>query len=205
MTMRRTASSPAAWTNGWKADAETLSVGPRWTSSKGAKHAENSEKWHTYLNNTKFSLGGGYRDTWVQAHTRRNLTPGPGHYKTDSEMPCSSTLSGHDWMRTAEGKKEGGNWRDEFNANTTRKERAPKYTTLGRKELREVSLPKKPKLDTLKPSWMNTPVGPRSNDVKQTPGPGHYTQNTSFGAASGGHRHHFFPGPPEPPKKKGVE
>jgi len=150
------------------------------------------EEEYTYLNNTMYTLGGGYRDTWVQAHVRKNRNPGPGHYKTDSELPSSSTLSGFDWLRTAEGKKDKDNWRDEVNVQNTKKERTPKYTTLGRKELREVSLVGKPRLSCLKPSYMNVPIGQKSTDVRETPGPGHYQQQTTFGAASGGHRTHYF-------------
>jgi hypothetical protein len=32
-----------------------------------------------------------------------------------------------------------------------------------------------------------------SSEVMPTPGPGHYVASTQFGAASGGHRHHYFP------------
>jgi hypothetical protein len=100
-------------------------------------------------------------------------------------------LSGYDWLRTAEGKKDSNNWRDEVNADNSKKERPPKYTTLGRKEIRECSLPKT-RLSCMKPSYLNVPMGMKSSDVKATPGPGHYQQRTQFGAASGGHRTQYF-------------
>lgn len=223
------------WNQGWKADAETMASAPRWTQAKSGKHKYKSpwtpspgrrtnpgEEEHTYLNNTMYTLGGGYRDTWVQAHTRKNRNPGPGHYQTDTDMPASKKLSTErdgilkfDWMRTT------GERHDEVNVNNTKKERAPKYTTLGRKELREVSLignepstqyaggyqnptdSRRPRMKGVprltymdKPSAMVTPNGVHDPDpakrVFATPGPGHYTQLTTFGAASGGHRKHYF-------------
>jgi len=197
--MRRTRSDPEAWKGGWKADAETITCAPRWTAPKCAKHSQTTEKWHTYLQNTKYSLGGGYRDTWVQVAVRKNRNPGPGHYKTDTELPLNK-MSGPDYLRTAEGQVDEKNPRDEFNCNNTRKERAPKYSTLRRKELREASLPKL-RLSCAKPSYLNTCCGPKSTDMMVTPGPGSYSQLTSFGAASGGHRKHFFPNTWTDPRK----
>jgi hypothetical protein len=180
---------PQAWRKGWKADADTLACAPRYTVPKGSKHASNKEQEKTYLRNTKFTVGGGYRDTWVQAHVRRNRNPGPGHYKKNTELPLNK-LSGTDYLLSAEGAQDAKNWRDEFNVNNTSKERAPRYTTLGRKEAREASFDKL-RLSCLQPSYMNACIGKTTN-VKATPGPGEYTQHTSFGAASGGSRKHYF-------------
>jgi hypothetical protein len=183
--MRRTKSDPTAWKKLWKADAETLTCAPRWTAPKCAKHTSTQEKWHSYLNNTRYSLGGGYRDTWVQVAVRKNRTPGPGHYETNTELPYpvekKNSKGDSDYCLKA---LDSG----EFNVNNTRKERAPKYTTLGRREAREVGLTKT-KLSCLKASYLNTPSGSKTTDVMETPGPGTYNAYTSFGAASGGHQH----------------
>lgn len=192
--MTRASSAPggtAGWRDGWKADAESLECAPRYTMPRGSKHHKNKEEKQEYLQNTRFTVGGGYRDTWIQAHVRRNRNPGPGHYKKNTDMPLNKT-SGTDWLLTTEGQVDAKNQRDEFNVNNTCKERAPRYTTLGRKEVREVSFDRV-RLGCLKPSYMNVCSG-KSNVVKVTPGPGHYTQPTSFGAASGGSRKHFFEG-----------
>merc|ERR1719271_1495305 len=119
-----------------------MSSAPRWTAPKAGKHKYKTpwspstgrrtnpgEEEHTYLNNTWYTLGGGYRDTWVQAHVRRNRNPGPGHYKKNTELPLNK-LSGTDYLLSAEGAQDAKNWRDEFNVNNTSKERAPRYTTL---------------------------------------------------------------------------
>merc|ERR1719316_1941966 len=82
------------------------------------------------------------------------------------------------------------NPRDEFNVNNMRKERAPRYTTLGRKEPREASFDHV-RLSCLQPSYLVNCHG-KSTDVRATPGPGEYTQLTSFGAASGPTRKHYF-------------
>merc|ERR1719453_100780 len=156
-----------------------------------------------YLNNTTFTVGGGYRDTWIQVLQRNNTTPGPGHYKKETAMPMDQ-CSGTDWVWTTNGQVDGKNYRDEFNVNNTRAERAPKYTfrgtppqgadPKGRFTVKEVSLDKV-KINCLKPSYLQVASG-ASNAVKATPGPGHYTQPTSFGAASGGSRQHYFPQKP---------
>jgi len=289
--------------NGYNADAETMPCGPRWTVSRSAFHKNDTESTHDYLANTRFKKGGMGRDTWVTVHARKNLNPGPGKYNTDSEMPLNK-LEGTDWVWSAKQNVERndgnhevevdekkvvrdkyGQWtrstsfkhyKDEFNANTTRKERAPKYT-FNRSE-REVSLPPsygerggqpreasvettkldgsaawskncktgRPKLTCLKPSYMNVPIGWKRDDdhnshslrrrmvqtvdgpkrdltyfsighlkskapfdahatmgdtvcthVMETPGPGEYQQLTSFGAASGGARRHYFKDEPK--------
>lgn len=221
MSERRSASAPSgdqmrnAWKSGWKADAETMSAAPRWSLGKSQMHKDpktgmpdSKIKTKTYLQNTRFTIGGGYRDTWVQVLQRNNRTPGPGHYKKETAMPIDK-CSGPDYLRTTNGPVDGKNYRDEFNVNNTKAERAPKYTfrgtppqgadPAGRFTVREVSM-EKVRVNCLKPSYMQVHSG-ASNSVKVTPGPGHYTQPTTFGAASGGSREHYFPSAP-PPKQR---
>jgi hypothetical protein len=189
---------------------------------------------------TRFTLGGGYRDSWIQVHCRKNRNPGPGHYRKDTEMPVngfkpidgwntqgSYTLpfkerptAGKNTPQALDVKTRAGSTEyclsaagDEFNANNTRKERGPKYTidsnleketsktwTHVKKDAqgRENSM-ESIKLSCLKASNLCVPVrkggggtGFNSREVQVTPGPGHYTQHTSFGAASGGHRIHYL-------------
>jgi len=237
-----------SWKRGWKADAETMEIGPRWTVGSSALHKDKDgkpdSKWRkfpeshpsrqkSYLQNTKFTIGGGYRDTWIQVLQRNNTNPGPGHYKKETSMPVGE-CSGTDWVYTTNGPADGKNYRDEFNVVNTRAERGPRYTfrgtppqgtttteaarnPAGRFTVREVSVDlmpdkktkmknwmKAPKdggcLNSLKPSFQQVPAG--ANSVKVTPGPGEYEQRTTFGAASGGSRQHYFPERPPTPQKR---
>lgn len=224
MSHERSASAPAGdqlrngWKKGWKADAETISCAPRWSLGKSQMHKDPATglpdsrvKTKTYLKNTRFTIGGGYRDTWVQVLQRNNRNPGPGQYKKETSMPIDK-CSGTDWLWTTNGQVDAKNYRDEFNVKNTKAERAPNYTfrgtppqgadPKGRMVLKEVSLDKV-RLSCLKPSYMNVHSG-ASNTVKATPGPGQYTQPTSFGAASGGSREHYFPENPGPPQPKNT-
>lgn len=175
------------WKEGWKADAETLSSAPRW--SMGGKAGVHSPEKKVYTtNNVSWPSGGGSRDTWIQAHARKSDTPGPGKYRTDMDLPMQK-CKGYDWLWATDPAES-----DTYAIQNTRKERTLKTTFS--KSANEV-LRKDVRLGPDKPSYMQ--VRERdgtSSQVMSTPGPGHYVQNTQFGAASGGHRHHYFPQTP---------
>jgi len=181
------AKSYDAWRQGWKSDAESLASAPRW-SMGGKAGLHTPERKVLVTENVSWGAGGRGRDTWIQAVARASSTPGPGKYRTDLEFPMNK-CEGTDWVYATDPEKS-----DTYNIANTRKERGPKYT-LSRS--RNETLDTKLQLSPLKSSALQ--VRRRdgtSKDVVVTPGPGHYTQPTQFGAASGGHRHHYFPESP---------
>jgi len=162
------------WKKGWHADGSTMTAAPRWTQGRSSRHASTKESWKGHLENTRYTVGGGFRDTWIQQHTRRNLTPGPGRYRTDREFPQPADR----WNPNIE--------KEEIDTNKTIQERAPEFPFA--KTEREVSLRARPKLSCLKASNMITQTGSKTTEVGPSPGPGQYLQFTTFGAASGGER-----------------
>jgi hypothetical protein len=145
------------------------------------------EKKVTSTENVSWPSGGGSRDTWIQAHARKSNTPGPGKYRIDMDLPTNK-CKGYDWMWKTDPAES-----DTYNIGNTRKERT--LTTTFSKSANEV-LRKDVRLGPDKPSFMQVRTG-TSSQVVATPGPGHYVVSTQFGAASGGHRHHYFPLTPE--------
>ncbi|KAF4672526.1 hypothetical protein FOL47_000441 [Perkinsus chesapeaki] len=176
--MRRSYSTPSSdWKAGWHANALTLTSGPRFTVGRGAKHASNKEKPGYHLQNTKYTTGGGYRDTWVQVLTRQNKQPGPGRYRTPQEFNPGMNAQ-----------NRIGDSKDVVQTSRNILSSAPDFR-FGTQEQETVL--RKLRFGALKASYLNTHTG-KSTDMKVTPGPGHYTQYTSFGAASGGSRRHYF-------------
>lgn len=168
------------------ADGESLASAPRWSmGGKAQYHTPEKQEWKT--ENVKWNTGGRSRDTWVQAHARRSFTPGPGKYRTDQEFPMQK-CKGTDWVFATDPEES-----DTFNIKNTRKERTPKWSL--QKAEREANQKMEIRISPLKPSYMQIRTG-TSSEVVPTPGPGHYTQPTQFGAASGAHRHHYFPSTP---------
>ncbi|KAF4753139.1 hypothetical protein FOZ62_025062 [Perkinsus olseni] len=176
--MKRSYSSPdPEWKTGWRTDALTLTAGPRFTVGRGAKHTSNKVKSNYHLQNTKYTTGGGYRDTWVQVLTRQNKQPGPGRYRTPQEFDLGM-----------DARRRIGDSKDMTQISRNILSLAPDFRFGTQKQ--ETVL-RKLKLGALKASYLNIHTG-KSTDMKVTPGPGQYTQYTSFGAASGGSRRHYF-------------
>lgn len=175
-----------SWKNDWKADAETLSAAPRW-SMGGKSGLHTPEKVTKVTANVQWDTGGRSRDTWVQAHARKSFTPGPGKYRTDMDLPMQQ-MQGTDWVFKTDPEQS-----DTVNIGNSRRERTAKWTFI--KDATERNPQDKAiKLSPLKPSYMQVRQrNGTSSEVEPTPGPGHYVTPTSFGAASGGHRSHFFP------------
>merc|ERR1719387_2950950 len=104
------------------------------------------------------------------------------------DLPMNK-CKGYDWMWRTDPAES-----DTYAIQNSRTERTLK--TSFSKSQNEVLL-KDVRLAPDKPSFMQ--VRQRegtSSQVMVTPGPGHYVASTQFGAASGGHRHHFFPSTP---------
>lgn len=117
----------------------------------------------------KRPFGGSHkdRDTWINAlGVQKSWVPGPGHYRSDREFLLDA--------------------KDEVDTNNTIQYRASSYK-FG-KELKETSL----RIKDVKPK-RNSATYPKA-DSSFNPGPGSYTQSTSFGAPSGGHRQSYFGG-----------
>lgn len=191
------------WKEGWKSDAETLASAPRWSmGGKAGFHTPEPKKQQT--ENISWDTGGRSRDTWVQAHARRSFTPGPGKYRTDQDFPMNK-CKGTDWVWKTDAEES-----DTVNIGNTRRERTAKWSlSKSDREANQVDV----KLSPMKPSYMQVrKKDGTSSECFSTPGPGHYSQPTQFGAASGGHRHHFFPtnpmkgkgGPPGSAKRSSV-
>jgi hypothetical protein len=157
-----------SWKQGWTTDSQTQKQLPRWSLSQSGRYRSISAI--PVVNSPLFNLtsGGGFRSTYIQHHILKQRNPGPGRYRTDFQFPTSSS--------------------DSLNVNLTVNESSPNFS-LSRLP-KETSL-SKTKLSILKPSFLNVPVA-RSTDLKPTPGPGHYTQYTFFGAASGPSRKPYF-------------
>jgi hypothetical protein len=156
------------WKKGWATNATTVHQAPRWSVTLDGYNTSVVPVVNTSLKNVSFSVGGGFRKTWIQNSLGKYDNPGPGKYRTDTDHPLKK--------------------KDEFDVKKTIVERSPMFS-LG-KDAKESLLPKI-KLSTLKPSYLNVP-DTRSNVMKPTPGPGQYTQYTFFGGASGPTRKTYF-------------
>ena len=159
-----------AWKDGWYTDHMTAAQAPRWTLSHAGRHDSLAPVNVEIESNAVVKLGVGYRSTWVEKHVLDKFTPGPGHYRTQTD------------------KRRSRSTQSDVNITKTTKEAAPRWTQS--KTEREVVLPRLKK-SSLKPSYISIPVG-KSTDVKFTPGPGEYTQLTYFGGASGPSRKPYF-------------
>jgi hypothetical protein len=140
----------------------------------------------------KWQEQGGFRDTWVQAIARKSSNPGPGRYRTDMDLPMNK-CKGNDYTWATDPVDS-----DTFAIQNSRRDRPFR---IGFSKSKNETILKDVRLSPEKPSFMQ--VRQRdgtSSEVMATPGPGHYVQLTQFGAASGGHRHHYFPQTP----KKGA-
>ncbi|CAE8630301.1 unnamed protein product, partial [Polarella glacialis] len=124
---------------------------------------------HMKEGTTRAAPGGSFRDrkTWIQtAVQEKQWVPGPGAYKTEREFLYKP--------------------KDEVDTNKTWNEAAPEYSFS--REVKETRLQQK----DVKMRRNNGAYPKFDSDF--TPGPGSYTQYTSFGAASGGHRQAYFGG-----------
>lgn len=159
-----------SWKQGWRNNSTTVKQSPLWSlASTGGFHRNTKEVVSSPCKHVVFKSGGGFRKTWVQelAVNPRQVNPGPGSYRTDSDTPSQ----------------------DYVDVNKTIRERPPLFS-LG-KSFNETLLTKV-KLSTLKPSNLNVPATVKSNVMMPTPGPGQYSQYTFFGGSSGGSRKTYF-------------
>ena len=159
-----------SWKEGWRADGNTRSLGPRWTVGQAGRHQSLTRSVVAKSENFSLTTGGGFRSTWFQSHVLKQRNPGPGRYRTDCELVLPSAA------------------KDTLDVNRTVKEAVPKYSVP--RLMRETTL-SHTKLSILKPSFLNVPVG-KATAVRGTPGPGQYTQYTFFGGPSGGSRKPYF-------------
>ena len=161
-----------SWKQGWRNNSTTVRQSPLWSlSSSGGFHKSTKEVTTSPSKNVVFKSGGGFRKTWVQeiSVNPRQVNPGPGSYRTDSDTPT----------------KTG----DYLDVNKTVRERPPLFSV--GKSFNETIL-SRVKLSTLKPSNLNVPATVKSNIMMPTPGPGQYSQYTYFGGSSGGSRKTYF-------------
>ena len=147
------------WKRGWACDRTTIRQAPRWSVSPAGKFESIVPVVTNPSKNTTVKVGGGFRKTWIQSSMSKQVNPGPGTYRTDTDLPSDD--------------------KDQYDVRASVHDRSP-IVSIG-KEAKEVIL-NKVKLSILKPSYLNVPVA-SSSAMKTTPGPGQYTQYSSFGEA----------------------
>lgn len=157
---------------GWHPNAMTHQQFPRYTMGRGGfQKKERSIKEDPCVRKT---MGGAFRKTFFDM-MNLDSTPGPGMYKTEREFPTKDKL--------------GVPMVDEVNTNLTVQEEAADFSfpkTITDRVALQLSC------DVAKASSLVTGQRAKpSTQVMFTPGPGHYTQSTQFGAASGGSRKHY--------------
>lgn len=197
------------WAGGWDG-SPTLAAAPRWTTPKSGIGDKLEDKYSD-KRNPLWKSGGwscpghgapfpmrrektGFRDTYMDHHQRvYSWVPGPGHFKTSRDFEVQDCAVERD-MREKKGMpalKDPRENPDEIDSKLTIHNRHPTHT-FARSERDCSKHHVKHIRRMLCPSHMFSVERTNENPKMITPGPGHYTQWSTFGQSSGPTRRRFF-------------